>query len=1355
MKKLLFLFLLTVTASSQFSLTYAEEMRAIFDLWNGDMNNLSSVGSDDAYQLYRRMGYNTLIQIVPLSGDPGNWNLDANGVLTMDPAYRTDLVDSIRHQRDRARAAGLNYCPFYNGWGYGGPSSTINTRSKASIYREVDSIVTINYYGSNIYDGLTKQLTSWATNATVSFNGGVPSIEYEGGPSEGAAKICMQTNSSVISTTELIDNQCYNFRATVDLAGSNYQVGDEFHIYYFRAFAPGEQPDSTIIPLGKEFTSADRKFVYAKRLYTITNVTGGVFEINGNPAGTVIEINDTLWIDTKYTNGLFDYNYDDSFEWHLMHKKIEHAARPGSSIQINNFQIIPLDPSTQLAYTEWESNLNYSNFLSRYPDERHMTTRAVYLNTNNGGTYEIDRFQGTITPGSRLLRIKGHFRPRTTPMGWNYDDMNSLDPLSPVTRSINSEVLDAIREALDDIPPDYYFIQSDEVPIFRRDRLSKQDGTERTPYSKLSNGQFYEEIIKMRVEEFRVAFPGAETKFLTYPDMFLPIQASYNWFAEKYGDEDALACFQKDASNFTIIITPWVYDYGRSGLDKNKFGLADPIFIRSNLSKLRKYNLKFCPVYATDGRLQELQAINNSITNDAEHIDHEIQMARKWCDYVSEFKDNCVGYVYCGWTDSLRENAYNGLFPLAYFGWWRPQQRSLPHGWDAISGTPDQHGQPVLDLLERRQWVLVPGVPTDVKAIGKSRSRIDLSWTKNGRNDDLVSIERAPAGGSFTEIARLTGEDESYQDNGLTPGISYQYRIRSSTDGNSWSAFSNTVTASTYGNLALNKPASGSTEESSRSNYYKKGNDGWESTRWCASSEHMPEWWMVDLGALKSVAEFEIKFENQGIIGDCYDFIIETSLDKSTWTRRVNQNPNTNTAQTQSFTLSTPVIARYVRITINDAPRRTWASFFEFRVFGFCSISYNTTGGNEVSGQSVLDGGKAYNPVPPTKIGYSFGGWYKDMACTKPWNFATDVASGNTTLYAKWLILDADNNQYHDVKIGNQVWMVENLKTTKFNDGTDIPYRFTNEWNGLTTPAYRWLNDDQGSYNSYGGLYNSFAVRTGNLAPDGWHVPTDADWDELSNYLWASGGLPAKALASETGWSPYTTITGAIGNNLSENNRTGFYALPGGFVNSNGDFNHAETKEGFWWSSNSPGISLSYSSSIINETSSLLSNNTCNNFGFSVRLLRDAKEGFDPFLDATKWYRIAPVKDNTRYLDVVGQQYKNGTPIGVWTRSNRNQEFQFKDAGNGYVTITVRGDPRYSIEILSFSKDSQMKLMETDVNNPKQKFKLVLLPNGFYRIETSDPGFSILGVTNIYQRPYLSTSNDINLYQQWEITPVK
>jgi len=175
-------------------------------------------------------------------------------------------------------------------------------------------------------------------------------------------------------------------------------------------------------------------------------------------------------------------------------------------------------------------------------------------------------------------------------------------------------------------------------------------------------------------------------------------------------------------------------------------------------------------------------------------------------------------------------------------------------------------------------------------------------------------------------------------------------------------------------------------------------------------------------------------------------------------------------------------------------------------------------------------------------------------------------------------VTDIEGNVYNTVKIGSQVWMLENLKTTHYNDGIAIPLVTDSTAWYKYTPAYCWYNNDAATYkNKYGALYNGYAVNTGKLAPTGWHVPTDAEWTTLENYLIAngynydgstSGDKYAKSLAATTDWAtdPYSG-TGTIGNELTKNNRSGFSALPGGYRDYfDGSFSNVGIY-GYWWSS--------------------------------------------------------------------------------------------------------------------------------------------------------------------------------------------
>ena len=217
-------------------------------------------------------------------------------------------------------------------------------------------------------------------------------------------------------------------------------------------------------------------------------------------------------------------------------------------------------------------------------------------------------------------------------------------------------------------------------------------------------------------------------------------------------------------------------------------------------------------------------------------------------------------------------------------------------------------------------------------------------------------------------------------------------------------------------------------------------------------------------------------------------------------------------------------------------------------------------------------------------------------------------------------VTDIEVNVYQTVKIGNQVWTTENLRTTKFTDGSAIPLVTDKAaWGGLSAPGYCFykntINADH--IKKYGALYNWYTINPANskkIAPNGWHVPSDAEWDILQNYLIANGynwdgtitdNKIAKSLAAKADWRTDAN-QGTIGNDLSKNNKTGFSALPGGYRDLFGDSNLIGISGG-WWSTTSLdakracGRQLSFDCEYFYRESSRYYK-YC---GYSVRLVRD------------------------------------------------------------------------------------------------------------------------------------------------------
>lgn len=129
-------------------------------------------------------------------------------------------------------------------------------------------------------------------------------------------------------------------------------------------------------------------------------------------------------------------------------------------------------------------------------------------------------------------------------------------------------------------------------------------------------------------------------------------------------------------------------------------------------------------------------------------------------------------------------------------------------------------------------------------------------------------------------------------------------------------------------NVGLNKPATASSEESG--NPVENGNDGSSTTRWCANDGDTGEWWKVDLGGAFDLLGTQVEWEFAGRV---YDYKVEVSSDDVNWTLKVDKTSNSSTAQVQQDLFSATGV-RYVRITITGLASGTWASFYEFLVFG-------------------------------------------------------------------------------------------------------------------------------------------------------------------------------------------------------------------------------------------------------------------------------------------------------------------------------------------------------------------------------------------------------------------------------------
>jgi uncharacterized protein (TIGR02145 family) len=289
--------------------------------------------------------------------------------------------------------------------------------------------------------------------------------------------------------------------------------------------------------------------------------------------------------------------------------------------------------------------------------------------------------------------------------------------------------------------------------------------------------------------------------------------------------------------------------------------------------------------------------------------------------------------------------------------------------------------------------------------------------------------------------------------------------------------------------------------------------------------------------------------------------------------------------------------------------------------FGFCwstraqpTFSDNTLKSQNMASGNSNDGTFNYglgglSPNTPYYV-RAFAVTIKDKIYGDQETFTTKPATAKTTFNPHLTyqsITDIDGNIYKTIKIGNQEWMAENLKTTRFNDGTAIPLVTDNNiWNKLITPGYCWYNnDEEGFKNIYGAYYNWRTVKTGELCPSGWHVPTKEDWKVLKLSMGISPEL------AEPG-APFQKITEAnkiketgnfnwVEGSLIATNESGFTALPGGSRSVDTSFGGEGTTES-WWLASDYALSIwivNFADWILN--SDMLSENS----GMNVRCMKD------------------------------------------------------------------------------------------------------------------------------------------------------
>jgi uncharacterized protein (TIGR02145 family) len=251
--------------------------------------------------------------------------------------------------------------------------------------------------------------------------------------------------------------------------------------------------------------------------------------------------------------------------------------------------------------------------------------------------------------------------------------------------------------------------------------------------------------------------------------------------------------------------------------------------------------------------------------------------------------------------------------------------------------------------------------------------------------------------------------------------------------------------------------------------------------------------------------------------------------------------------------------------------------------------------GNYASNLTGLQAGTTYyvRAYATNSAGTAYG---DQLQFTAAGGGGSDYLNPNLTYGS---ITDQNGNTYATIVIGTQEWMAENLRTAIYANGDPISnVTDAGQWVGLATGAWIHYNNDSQYESPYGKLYNWYTVADPrNVCPAGWHVPTDAEWTVLSDYLGGQSvaGGQMKSTSTQYWQAPNTGAT----------NDSGFSGLPGGErIFYDGNFNNLGDY-GSWWSASEESADVAWPRYLDNTSAGIYRDNSDKRYGFSVRCVRD------------------------------------------------------------------------------------------------------------------------------------------------------
>ncbi|MCX6171794.1 MAG: hypothetical protein NT048_03020 [Flavobacterium sp.] len=492
---------------------------------------------------------------------------------------------------------------------------------------------------------------------------------------------------------------------------------------------------------------------------------------------------------------------------------------------------------------------------------------------------------------------------------------------------------------------------------------------------------------------------------------------------------------------------------------------------------------------------------------------------------------------------------------------------------------------------------VVPIVPSNLIGVVASTTQINLSWTDHSTNETSFKIERKTVSGTYAVIGTTATDVTTFSDMGLTPSTTYIYRVYSNNAVGNSLTYSNELTLTTSATILL--PTLTTTAASGITNTTAITGGTISSDGGSAVTAKGVVW---STSANPTIA-LPTKTSNGAGIGAFTSSIVGLTGNTTYYIRAYATNSIGTAYGNQVSFITNPVNLPILTTTIATGITT---------VTGSSGGIVTSDGGASVTARGVV-WSTSSNPTIalPTKtingtgIG-TFTSAISALSAATTYYVRAYATNSAGTSYGNQVILttltssstnvtDVDGNIYSLVTIGNQIWTTTNLEVTRYRNGDIIPYvGDQTQWSNISTGA--WSNNNGPVY---GRLYNGNAVKDPRgLAPVGFHIPTDAEWTILGNYLGANASGKMREAGTAHWESPNDGAT----------NESGFTGLPGSYRILNGQY-PTLSNGGYWWSSSTGvygGLYTGLSIRFIGASSTQLGTNINSfNAGLSVRCIKD------------------------------------------------------------------------------------------------------------------------------------------------------